>query len=918
MDKELLLNKIKDPKWYLEHFTKIKTKSQGLQPFILNEAQKDIFNVFRRENRVIILKSRQLGFSTAAVGFLYHKTITTPAITSAIVGYNTDVCAELLDKIKTFIATTPLSVRPKIRYNSKYEISFPEMDSKILVLPSSDTVGRGYTLQNCLLTEVAFYDKAEEKMLAVENSVPNDGLIIVESCVTGDTLVLTNMGPRYVGEIHDWNNHNLGFSKGERIGLDGHYGVQQTDTYYNSGVRDGFRVKTLHGNGLGMSSVHKMFVLRGHRLEFVEAKNLKIGDYLAVKIGQELWGDDDIVDWVPTPYLGYNKKNIKLFSPEVVTKDLAYLVGSILGDGYVDFKHGRVTITTIDRDVSDFLLNNGLGLRFTKQRDGIHFNCKNDSFVEFLSGYLGMIPGRAPQKKIPSRVFCWSRENVAALLSGLFDADGCCVRGQGTVSFATTSEVLRDQIRVLLLNFGIISKTYRHVVKPTKKVKVSSVCFQMDINPRFSAIFCDKIGFRIRRKQRNLVRRKSLSNVLPGIGHIIKGGMNELGLKFSDVSRGLNKGFYSFYGGVREDTLRRILERCRNKDSTLYAELKELLEYGYFYDPIKSIEFIRDRVFDFTVENGHTVTYNGLVGHQTPNSMGNLFHRMWMAEDNGYVKKKYLWNWGYTEEEIELIKKRMNDPMRFAQEYGAEFLSSGRPVFPLDVVKEMYKEVLKVGDKVKDEDVGEYVVQEGLYELRMYKPPVPEHVYVVGADVSEGVTGGDYSVATIWDRKTGEEVAFWRGMVPPDKFGAYLNAWGRQYNNALMVVESNNNGLTTVTKLRDLLYPQMYFRQKKFDTSSLEFGSKLGWRTTQVTRPLLIDDFAEAMREHSILIHSKEILDEMMVFMYDDNGKATAPRSFHDDAVFSAGIGFQGFKVLYGGKLDQLDYADHLPISTPY
>jgi len=43
-----------------------------------------------------------------------------------------------------------------------------------------------------------------------------------------------------------------------------------------------------------------------------------------------------------------------------------------------------------------------------------------------------------------------------------------------------------------------------------------------------------------------------------------------------------------------------------------------------------------------------------------------------------------------------------------------------------------------------------------------------------------------------------------------------------------------------------------------------------------------------------------------------------AQNSFHDDCIFASAIGFEGFKVLYGGKLEQINYADHLPASSSY
>ena len=202
--------------------------------------------------------------------------------------------------------------------------------------------------------------------------------------------------------------------------------------------------------------------------------------------------------------------------------------------------------------------------------------------------------------------------------------------------------------------------------------------------------------------------------------------------------------------------------------------------------------------------------------------------------------------------------------------------------------------------------------------LIMYFQPRPDAQYVAGVDVSEGVTGGDYSVFVVWDRETGDEVAWWRGYLPPDRFGIQLNKWGRIYNNALMVVEINNHGLTTVTALKNLMYPQLYFRPVNFDHMGSSPSDRLGWKTTKVTRPLMIDDFREALQEGSIKIHTEKTLDEMLTFVFDDGGNMVSQSSFHDDCIFASAIGFQGFKIMYSGKLDQIDYEAHLPASSSY
>lgn len=309
------------------------------------------------------------------------------------------------------------------------------------------------------------------------------------------------------------------------------------------------------------------------------------------------------------------------------------------------------------------------------------------------------------------------------------------------------------------------------------------------------------------------------------------------------------------------------------------------------------------------IEN--SVPINGLIiVESTPNGQGNLYHRMYVA-DNDYAKKSYGWWWHYTAEEIEIIKRRMNNPMKFAQEYGLEFLSSGRLVFDQEVIKRLRKNIWKIGEAVLETDGKTYFVREE-DGLRIYRAPASDGLYVIGVDVAEGVEGGNYSVATVWNRQTGEEVAFYKGLCPPDSFGKMLDKWGRKYNNALMVVEINNHGLTTVTILKQQLYPTLYFRPKIFDQIGMKYTDRLGWRTTKVTRPLLIDDLAQALRENLLVIHSKETLDEMLTFIYDKSNNMVTLEGFNDDCIFSSGIAYQGFKIMTDRPMDQLDYEPHI------
>jgi hypothetical protein len=168
-------------------------------------------------------------------------------------------------------------------------------------------------------------------------------------------------------------------------------------------------------------------------------------------------------------------------------------------------------------------------------------------------------------------------------------------------------------------------------------------------------------------------------------------------------------------------------------------------------------------------------------------------------------------------------------------------------------------------------------------------------------------------VACIIDRTNGEEVGFWRGHIASDKFAKVLNKWGRHYNNALMVVEAEAHGNVVLSVLKQILYPSLYFRPSRFDAIGNPWSDKLGWKTTKLTRPILIDEFEQVTREGSITLHSKETIDEMTVFVFNDANNMVAMESYHDDSIFATAIACQGFKVLSDKPMTQLNYTQHMP-----
>jgi hypothetical protein len=108
--------------------------------------------------------------------------------------------------------------------------------------------------------------------------------------------------------------------------------------------------------------------------------------------------------------------------------------------------------------------------------------------------------------------------------------------------------------------------------------------------------------------------------------------------------------------------------------------------------------------------------------------------------------------------------------------------------------------------------------------------------------------------------------------------------------------EINNHGLTTVQRLRDVGYDNIYRREMGIDERYEEYTSKLGWRTDVRTKPLMVDALAEAISTDQIVDYDLIFVRECMTYIRDARGKTNAQLGQHDDTVMSTAIALQLFE----------------------
>jgi hypothetical protein len=320
-----------------------------------------------------------------------------------------------------------------------------------------------------------------------------------------------------------------------------------------------------------------------------------------------------------------------------------------------------------------------------------------------------------------------------------------------------------------------------------------------------------------------------------------------------------------------------------------------------------------------------------VVLESTAQGEGDTFHREWLRAEEGesdFVPIFIPWwrlpdaqlpvphNFRMNKEERALKKKfSLIDPQvswfryvlrtecqgdmdLFNQEYpdspSVAFLTSGNPAFPMKPLHEMYERARKVepmrGEIVDTESgPGFSRAHEGC--LAIYRAPMSEHEYTIGADASAGVEGGDFSAAAVYDRETSEIVAVWHGKISPIEFGQKIMKIGLFYNTAWLAPEiTGGHGFVVIDEIKRNFYPKVYVYQR-VDKIRNTLTNFLGWETTFRTRGLLLDSMHWALTNHEIMIWHCGTIQELREMRYVDPRKAEGLE--HDDLAMAAMIAYR-------------------------
>jgi len=287
-------------------------------------------------------------------------------------------------------------------------------------------------------------------------------------------------------------------------------------------------------------------------------------------------------------------------------------------------------------------------------------------------------------------------------------------------------------------------------------------------------------------------------------------------------------------------------------------------------------------------------TTTKLVIVSTPNGM-NHFHKLWVdanRSEGHKLKNKFIpieVSWrdvpitagGRKRDDVWAAEQIANtSPEQFEQEYGCSFLGSSNTLISTSKLNVLAPEEF---------------LQEDSDGLRIFELPKKDEIYFLQADVSRG-QGSDYSAFTVINGTSApyKVVASYRNnAVSPFNFPNVIKKIGERYNNAYVLVETNDiGGQVSSILYNDLEYENVLMTKimgRKGQMLSQGFAggrSEMGLRTTAQTKKLGCAIFKRLVEEDKILINDERILAELITFVSKSN-TFKAEEGHNDDLVMT-------------------------------
>jgi len=229
---------------------------------------------------------------------------------------------------------------------------------------------------------------------------------------------------------------------------------------------------------------------------------------------------------------------------------------------------------------------------------------------------------------------------------------------------------------------------------------------------------------------------------------------------------------------------------------------------------------------------------------------------------------------------------------KFMQEYPEDdvscFIASGKPFFDRQIIK-------SIGLWLEENKVDEWRKKEMDDKITIFKKRIPNEQYILCVDPAEGNPQSDNSSAYVLRINKEpifiEQCAEISDTLSMPKFYRLIYHLGALYGFPRLVIERNNHGhLLNYWAMNGYMQDQIKILNS-YPSIYMGKDSKPGFVTTSTTRPLILDNLAELLRNNMLVIYSRTWLDQALSFIYNEAGRPQAQQGKKDDSIIATAVG---------------------------
>lgn len=337
--------------------------------------------------------------------------------------------------------------------------------------------------------------------------------------------------------------------------------------------------------------------------EHKKMKDCKVGDVL-IMYSPNLWPNEL---YKIKPFVRNKGHKTHSHYPLEMSASLARFLGYLVSNGSYGPKAETVYFSTNDQDVTADFINCCLDAFDDAPRLTRTFICKNGkTYQAFRFGgpalvawlnHIGLSPATAHSKVIPDCILQSPKEIVCEFLAGLFGGDGGVYaevmpngRRKVLLYYTTVSKDLMEQVRLLLLNLGIVTRC--------AKMKSKGFGIANEYVQDFTEADEERVSYTISTKSSEYVK-------------IFRDNVRLASKEKQDVLNSVTAG-----GRTKYVTPVGVFTK-----KNAPAKLRSLIDQGYFFVKIKDIkEGEPEEMMDVHIPGTNIYTADGFVHHNSGKS----------------------------------------------------------------------------------------------------------------------------------------------------------------------------------------------------------------------------------------------------------------------------------------------------------